>query len=175
VARTSNRYDDAVRTRGVVVAGACAAALVAGAFVAVDRLTATADGAEQQCTAQVQASEAAVRTGRDWTSEDIPGIGDYVEIHWQGKTLGSPCSRVPGPTDWQAEGVLRLRDTDTGGFATWTAATVTPKVRDALLPFVPDGVRWRHGGGFPQHVKGNQVDLYVDPDLAVAWFTVTTS
>jgi hypothetical protein len=158
----------------LLVAGACAAALVAAGIVAVDRLTA-ADGAEQQCTAQVQASEAAVRTGRDWTSEDIPGIGDYVEIHWQGKKLGSPCTRVPGPTDWQAEGILRLRDTDTGGFAGWTAATVAPQVRDTLLPFVPAGVRWRHGGGFPQQVKGHQVDLFVDPDLAVAWFTVTTS
>ncbi|WP_326999842.1 hypothetical protein OHA72_32495 [Dactylosporangium sp. NBC_01737] len=164
-----------MRTRSVVlvIALACAA-LVAGTVIAVDQFTAEADNTEQECTAALQADQAKVRTTRDWTSKDIPGIGDYVEIHWQGEKLGSPCSRVPGPTDWQAEGVLRLRDTDTGAFAAWAVATVPPTVRDTLRPFVPEGVRWRHSADFPQAVQGGRVDLFVDPERAVAWFSFET-
>lgn len=165
-----------MRTWGVVLTatGVCAALLTAGA-VAVHRLTAAADHDDRACTQQAQAEAAALRTGRDWTAEDIPGIGDYLEIHWQAGTLGVACSRAPGPTDWRAEGVVRLRDTDAAGFAGWPAATGTPPVRDTLRPFVPDGVRWRHGGGFPRQQKGRDVDLYVDPDRAVAWFTIGTA
>lgn len=165
----------AVRTRSVLltVAGLCAAALAGGAIV-VDRLNDAAAEDERTCTQQLQAELAAVRTTREWTSADIPGVGDYVEIHWQSDPPGNPCSRAPGPTDWVYEGVLRLRDTDTGAFAGWAPATDTPLVRDALRPFVPEGVRWRHGGGYPQRVNGRDVDLYVDPDLAVAWFVLGT-
>lgn len=81
---------------------------------------------------------------------------------------------MPGPTDWQAEGVLRLRDTDTGAFAAWAVATVPPTVRDTLRPFVPEGVRWRHSADFPQAVQGGRVDLFVDPERAVAWFSFET-
>ncbi|MDG6105078.1 hypothetical protein [Dactylosporangium aurantiacum] len=165
-----------MRTRTVVLiaGGLCAAALAAG-MVAVDRLAAAADREDRTCTQQAQADAAAIRTGRDWTADDVPGIGDYVEIHWQAGTLGVPCSRAPGPTDWRAEGVLRLRDTDAAAFAAWPAATGAPPVRDTLRPFLPEAVRWRHGGDFPRQHKGRTVDLYADPDRAVAWFTVSTA
>ncbi|MEV4516296.1 hypothetical protein AB0K00_45955 [Dactylosporangium sp. NPDC049525] len=164
-----------MRTRTVVltIAGVCVVALAAGVIVAQRLEAATKD--ERDCTDQLQVDVSAVRTAREWTSEDIPGVGDYVEIHWQADTPGSPCSRAPGPTDWQYEGVLRLRDTDTAAFAAWPAATGAPSVRDALRSFVPAGVHWRHGGGFPQSVHGRVVDLYVDPDLAVAWFSLADS
>lgn len=167
----------AVPTRSVLltVAGLCAAALIAGVIV-VNRLGDDDAQAGNSCDEQVEADATGVHTTRDWTSTDIPGVGDYVEIHWQADPDGNPCGRAPGPTDWAYEGVLRLRDTDidTGAFAAWPPATDTPLVRPALRPFVPEGARWRHGGGYPQRVKGRNVDLYVDPDHAVAWFILST-
>jgi hypothetical protein len=150
-----------------------AAVCVAGVLIAVNRVTAAQDRDKQDCLRQLQLDETAVRTGRDWTSEHIPGVGDYVDIHWQAEALGNPCSTAPGPTDWVYEGVLQLRDTDTPAFAAWPAAPPgLPPVRDALQAFVPAGVRWRHDGQFPQRVQKHNVDLYVDPDLAVAWFSI---
>ncbi len=168
----------AVRTRNVLltVAGLVAVALVAGSIV-VDRLGDDDAQDARTCDQPAQTDPTAVRTTREWTSADIPGVGDYVEIHWQSDSPGgADCSRVPGPTDWEYEGVLRLRDTDvdTGAFAAWPPATDTPLVRPALKQFVPEGVRWRHGGGYPQRVKNRNVDLYVDPDHAVAWFILST-
>src|SRR6185503_3604845 len=114
------------------------------------------------CAAQLAEDQAKVRTNREWTEQDLPGLGGYTAVHWQARAAGNPCSRAPGPTDWRYQGVLLLTREDAGELAgrfDWreVAASPSPDLLDApaemwpaLVPFVPDGVRWLHSDEYAQ-------------------------
>ncbi|MFG3423637.1 hypothetical protein [Micromonospora sp. NPDC048063] len=68
----------------------------------------TAAREAQGCEESIREAEAKVRVDRWDPPEELPGLGDYPEIHWQARALGDPCSRAPGPTDWAYQAVVRL-------------------------------------------------------------------
>jgi hypothetical protein len=128
-----------------------------------------------QCDEQRKADEAAVRTTRWDPPADVADLGGYAEIHWQARALGDPCSRVPGPTDWVYQGVVRLQPADAQRLAAapgWEAAT--PEVWPGLVAFVPAGAQWRRA---PDNQAGGQPgrQLYLDADHAHALFTISRS
>jgi hypothetical protein len=71
------------RGRALVVLATVAGVLVV-AGVAVAVVVGLSTSADRSCLETLQADEAKVRTDR-WQqlTDDLPGIGDYVEIHWQ--------------------------------------------------------------------------------------------
>ncbi|MEV0902448.1 hypothetical protein [Actinoplanes sp. NPDC049802] len=166
---------------GTVVAAAVVGSLLAGVGTWQD------DAGTADCPEQIAASQATVHTDRRWTEADIPGIGNYSEIHWQLRAAGNPCSRVPGPTDWRYQGVIRLRPEDATALATrydWRPVPAvipsgsekyeyeTPnQMWPALVPFVPDGTRWLHSEAWAEtYSQGAQwTALYLAPDHALAF------
>jgi len=136
-------------------------------------LTACGDPApapKPACAEQKAADEAAVRTTRWDPPAQLAALGEYVEIHWQARALGDPCSRAPGPTDWSYQGVVKLRPEDARALAAqpgWQPAT--PEIWPALDEFAPPAADW-------QRADGDQAPtIYLDAAGAVALFAITTS
>jgi hypothetical protein len=123
------------------------------------------------CAEQKAADEAKVRTARWDPPAQLADLGEYLEIHWQARALGDPCSRAPGPTDWTYQGVVKLRPEDARTLAAkpgWQPAT--PDVWPALVEFVPTVAVWQradNGGAGPR--------IYLDAANATALFTINTS
>lgn len=172
-----------------MIAAAVALVLAASAVAALSR--AHADTGGRNCPAEVEARETQVHADRSWTEHDLPGIGEYIEVHWQIHATGDPCIRVPGPTDWHYQGVVRLRPTDATALAhkyqDWrrvpTPASPSPddyewdtpsQMWPALAPFVPTGVRWMHSARYASsEFQGSRWgDLYLDPDRSLAFFVL---
>jgi len=144
------------------------------------------------CRAQLAAAEAKVRTDHAWSELDLPGVGDYTSAHWQLRALGDPCSRAPGPDDWSYQGVLALQQDDAAVLAgrfPWRPVPATPgavspgangldtpaRMWPALVPFVPNGVRWMHSEEYAetQSFGGRQGDVYLDTKFAVVFFVLS--
>jgi hypothetical protein len=121
------------------------------------------------CAAQKAADEAKIHTTRWDPPGQLADLGEYLEIHWQARALGDPCSPAPGPTDWTYQGVVKLRPDDARTLAAkpgWQPAT--PEVWPALVEFVPAVATWQRGsGGGPA--------IYLDATSATALFTLSTS
>jgi hypothetical protein len=166
------------------------ALLVAG-LVAVGFAIASLTGLEltsrATCNRSMEADEAKVRTDRWEPADDIPGLGEYVEIHWQLRAAGDPCSRGPGPTDWQYQGIIHLRPNDAQALAArydWQplAPSPSPGVDDldtpaqvwpSLEPFVPAGARSLHNDSYDeQRPQVHWRRVYLDQDRAVAFFAL---
>lgn len=144
----------------VAVLGASAAMLlVVVGFIAVAILSVSDDPDEvSACQESVHAEEAKIRTDPWNPPEDMPDLGDYLEIHWQVRALGNSCTRVPGPTDWAYQGVVKLRPEDAQRlaeryeFVPYTSvdlnelpdSTTPSDVWPALVPFLPSEPRWLH-------------------------------
>ena len=122
------------------------------------------------CAEQKAADEAKVRTTRWDPPAQLAALGEYVEIHWQARALGDPCSRAPGPTDWSYQGVVKLRPEDARSLAAtpgWQPAT--PEIWPALAGFAPPAANWQRADG------GQGPTIYLDVTNASAVFTITTS
>jgi hypothetical protein len=128
--------------------------------------------AASACASRLAADEAQVRTDHRWTDQDVPGIGDYREIHWQARALGNPCSRVPGPTDWQYQALVRLTPADAAALAKTGAwqPSAGPPAWPALAALIPAGTSWQLGL-FPKAAR-EVPELYLDPAQALAFFTL---
>ncbi|MFI5911349.1 hypothetical protein [Dactylosporangium sp. NPDC051541] len=179
------------RGRPLLVVAAVGAFLIVAVSVVVVVSLIRDDVASRACPAQLQADESKVRSDRNWTEMDLPGVGDYAEVHWQLRAAGDPCLRAPGPTDWHYQGVIRLRPEDATalaqGYSDWqsvpVSATPSPggyewdtpsQMWSALVPFVPVGVSWSHSLSYAntQFQHGRWGDLYLDPDKTVAFFVL---
>lgn len=152
----------------VAVAGVVLLAACGGVFW----LARAERGQERDCAAQVAAEEAEVRTDRHWTAKEVPGIGEYAEIHWQVDFPSFACSRAPGPTDSRYQGIVRLAPADaralTAGYP-WAPVTGTVEVWPGLSAYVPAEVRWRRS---PAYDEGTRAGVEFDPDRALLLFTV---
>jgi len=118
------------------------------------------------CQAKLKASAAVVHTDHHWTDQHVPGIGNYVDIHWQARALGNPCSRVPGPTDWQYQGLVQLAAPDAAALAKsrdWQPSGAPP-AWPALAALIPAGTTWLRAA-----------DAYFEPSRAMLFFTLTDS
>ncbi|SCL59089.1 hypothetical protein GA0070604_3978 [Micromonospora eburnea] len=137
--------------------------LAAAGWAAAGFLLIRDDRAESRaCQESVKAAEAKVRTDRWDPPEDLPGLGAYPEIHWQLRALGNPCSRVPGPTDWAYQGVVKLRPEDARTlakryeFVPYESVNLDELPDDsspadvwpALAPFLPTESRWLHSRSY---------------------------
>jgi hypothetical protein len=140
----------------VIVAAAAMLLVVVGCVAAGFLLIGDDPADARSCQESVHAAEAKVRTDRWDPPEEMPGLGSYPEIHWQVRALGNPCSRVPGPTDWAYQGVIKLRPEDARMLAeryeflpyasidldelphSSSPADAWP----ALVPFLPTESRW---------------------------------
>jgi hypothetical protein len=121
---------------------------------------------EADCRAKLEASAAVVRTDHHWTDQHVPGIGNYVDIHWQARALGNPCSRAPGPTDWQYQGLVQLAAPDAAALAKsrdWQPSAAPP-AWPALAALIPAGTTWSRAA-----------DVYFEPNRALLLFTLTDS
>ncbi|WP_030486932.1 hypothetical protein [Micromonospora chokoriensis] len=149
----------------VVLAAATTALLAAGGCVAAGILLLQDSPADvRSCQKSVQAAEAKLRTDRWDPPEELPGLGDYPEIHWQSRALGNPCSLVPGPTDWAYQGVVKLRPEDARALAQQYEFQPYASVNldelphssspadawPALMPFLPAAPRWLYSRSYDE-------------------------
>ncbi|MFC4016446.1 hypothetical protein ACFOW4_00565 [Micromonospora sp. GCM10011542] len=114
------------------------------------------------CEESAALSAAKVRTDLGELAEEVPGLGEPVEIHWQVRVRGNPCSRVPGPTDRAYQGVVTLRPQDARrlseqhGFTPFSAidpgeldhSSTPADVWPDLVPFLPPEPRWRYSASY---------------------------
>jgi hypothetical protein len=190
---TVSAQETSRRTRAIgVVTGALVLVGLLGLTLVVQR--AASNGAEDDCQNKVEAAEAKLRTDRRWTERDIPGIGNYREIHWQVRALGHPCPRAPGPTDYAYQGIVFLRPADAAALARrydWAPVATSgssgqsdkekpsglSRMSPPLARLAPAGVRWRHSEQYAENgvALADSPDLYLDPDHSVAFFTLHTS
>jgi len=142
-------------------------AACAGAVFWLDR---DADRDQATCTSQVQGFEQTVQDSRKWTEKEIPGIGDYLEVHWLGKPGSDPCSRAPGPTDWYYQGFARLRPQD--ATALQAAKEWKPQAPEqiwpGLLPYAPATPQWLRARN-DTNFRG---DLHLDPATGTLFFSL---
>lgn len=135
--------------------------------------------ADRACPDQLAADKARIRTERGFPAEQVPGLGEFLDVHWQVGTPANPCSRVPGPTDWRYQGVVRLRPADARALAAaypWEPVATEPALWPGLSPYVPAGVRWRQSVRYDEGYAGTRhLRLHLDPDRAVALFHLRDS
>jgi hypothetical protein len=184
------RMGRSARMAAVAIGSAVLLGLAGWAVAAL----AVSNGDRNACQDKVDASESKLRTERRWTDRDVPGIGNYRKVHWQVRVLGDPCSRAPGPTDYEYQGIVSLRPADAAALAEnydWepvaTAAANAPTdpeqasdldgMPPALAEVVPVGVRWQFSSQYAEKVAGlaEAPRLYLDPEHSVAFFTLHTS
>jgi hypothetical protein len=165
-----------------VAAGWATAVMLAVTVVAVVAMI--YDGrSSRSCAEQRRDDEATVRTMPWQDADELPDLGAYLEIHWQAHALGNPCSRMPGPTDWIYQGIIRLRPEDASTLAVryaWQPVTATaspaspgPLVWPALAPFVTADVHWSRSDAYdlvPPQSRWRQA--YLDADRALLLFTL---
>ncbi|MCG5470509.1 hypothetical protein LADH09A_004459 [Micromonospora sp. LAH09] len=141
------------------------------------------DAADRRtCQVAVDAAQSTVRTDRWDPPDELPGLGAYPEIHWQGRPLGNPCSLLPGPTDWAYQGVVRLRPEDAQALAEQydfvPYATLDPDelpdsaaptdVWPALAPYLPTQPVWRYSASY---TAGNQTRVaFLDVEHQTVFF-----
>ena len=137
--------------------------------------------AEETCAEQLTDAEAAVHTTPSDFAGYLPGFGDFLEIRWQLRAPSSACSRAPGPTEYQYQGVIRLRPEDAKALAAryddWQPLSPLSdedtEVWAPLQPFLPADVRWLHSDEYdrlPPQTRWRTV--FLDPDRALAFFTL---
>jgi hypothetical protein len=135
---------------------------------------------EPSCAEQVKQNEAAVRTNHHLENDDLPGVGDYVEVHWQIRAAGDPCSRVIGPTDLRYQDVIVMREADAAALkAAWDWQPVTgptpsaahqvfaapADIWPALAEYLPKSARWTHSDAYDKAgFSGQNRSAYLDPD-----------
>lgn len=146
------------------------------------------DAADRRtCQTAVDAAQSTVRTDRWDPPDELPGLGAYPEIHWQGRPLGNPCSLVPGPTDWAYQGVVKLRPEDAQALAEQydfvPNATLDPDelphsatpadVWPALAPYLPTRSVWQYSAS---HVAQNQARIvFLDVEHQTVFFVLRNS
>ncbi|KUL27127.1 hypothetical protein ADL15_36115 [Actinoplanes awajinensis subsp. mycoplanecinus] len=143
---------------------------------------------DESCDTSVDGANETVYTAHRWTEDQLPGIGDYLEVHYHVTVLGTPCDRnVPGPTDMRYEGLIRLRPADADELAgeyDWkplpSGATFTFGTPDdmwpRLAPFAPAGTTWLHSEQYAQTTSTGPLpgDLFLSADRATAYFLLST-
>jgi len=138
---------------------------------------------EPSCAEQLKQGEAAVWTTHHLDNDDLPGVGDYAEVHWQADAAGNPCSRKLGPTDWRYEDVIVLREADATALkAAWDWQPLTgptpsaahqilaapSEVWPTLAGYLPKSARWTHSDAYDEAGNSSQWrDVYFDPDHAI--------
>ena len=122
--------------------------------------------ADRTCPDQLAADKAEIRTDRGFPAENVPGLGDFLDVHWQVDTEANPCS-------------VRLRPAAARALAAaypWEAATAEPAVWPGLSAYVPAGVRWQHSAAYDEGAAGSRhIELHLDTDRAVALFHLRDS
>jgi hypothetical protein len=135
------------------------------------------------CVDQLKKDEAVVRTEHNLDGEDLPGVGDYLEVHWQLHASGDPCLRLLGPTDWKYQDVIVLREADAAALkAAWDWQPVTgptpssshqifatpSDIWPALAEYLAKSARWTHSDAYDTAgFSGQNRSVYLDPDHAI--------
>jgi hypothetical protein len=143
---------------------------------------------ENGCQAQVAGANETVYTAHRWTEADLPGIGDYAEVHYHVTIAGTPCDRgLPAPADKSYEGLIRLRPADADKLAAqYDWAPVSPgdeftygapaTMWAELAPFSPVDPGWLHSASYARLKSTGPLrgDLFLSADRSTAYFVLST-
>ncbi|MGW4808529.1 hypothetical protein [Kitasatospora sp. NPDC004272] len=142
--------------------------LLAGAALA---LAAAAAG----CTADAPKQQAAeVRTDAQQLTRCATLPAEADSVHWTYRALGTPDSRVPGPTDYGLDGLARLAAGEAArlrGSATWTPAPddrQPPAELAALLDHPVSG--WLRTPALDDESSSGTPHFLLDPDTGTLYF-----
>ncbi|BFU46692.1 hypothetical protein KRMM14A1004_49290 [Krasilnikovia sp. MM14-A1004] len=142
-----------------------AALVVIGGVAAFGRWLGAAERQEAAaCQQSVHEAEGKLRTDRWDPPSDLPDLGNYPEIHWQAHSLGCPCSRAPGPTDFAYQGVVRLKSDDAARLtkqfefvpfesldpASLVNLSTPAEVWPELRPHLPSDARWLYSESYDE-------------------------
>jgi hypothetical protein len=139
------------------------------------------------CETEVAAAKEHVYTAKRWTEADLPGIGDYLEVHYHLTEAGAPCTRgVPGPDDWGFQGLIRLRPEDAEKLAAaydWVPLAgqelgfgSPAEMWPGLAPFAPVGAGWSHSAEYARlkSTGAKRGDMFLSADRSTAYFILHT-
>lgn len=131
------------------------------------------------CGDQVAEVNETVYTAHRWTEKDLPGIGDYDEVHYRVAIAGTPCRRgAPAAADKSYQGVIRLRPEDAAKLAAdydW-APVAAPEIWAGLEKFVPADPGWLGSADYSKTEPTGPLrgDLLLSADRSTAFFLLST-
>jgi hypothetical protein len=141
--------------------------------------------ADESCDASVDGAEETVYTARRWTDEQLPGIGEYPEVHYHITIPGTPCGRNgPAPDDMRFEGLIRLRPADAARLAVaydWQPLAGQPlefggpaEMWPRLAPFAPAEPGWLHSEAYARLKSTGPLpgDMFLSADKTTAYFVL---
>jgi hypothetical protein len=126
-----------------------------------------------------------VRTDREPIAKRFPGLGDFAEVHWQGKVLGEGGSNqrvdVPGPTDVSIKAVVKLRAEDFAKAKKAYEWAPPPSgwqsgIGDGLRQYAPGTTNWGRSDDYDRQVCTNAYGgtVYLELDTGIVYLNVTT-
>ncbi|MFF0291462.1 hypothetical protein [Streptomyces sp. NPDC005262] len=129
------------------------------------------------CTSTAKSADGnGVRTDSEPLERRFVALGPLSGAHWLGVVLGTPDSRVPGPTDVRVVGFARLR---AGAVASIVGATrrgfrsaKPDQLPSTLVQFMPKKARWVRSESFDRQVTGETYSgmFYFDPGADWVYF-----
>jgi predicted small secreted protein len=120
-------------------------------------------------------SDQGIRRDKELVKKYFPELGDFDDVVWKGEILGDARSVMPGPSDIQVSGVVRLADADATKLRQdyiWQAEPGTPVVLSDVRSYVPKSAQWQTSMGFTTAVTEGRYSarFYADFDQKVIVF-----
>ncbi|GAA4854665.1 hypothetical protein [Kitasatospora terrestris] len=106
----------------------------------------TACGSEAEPPPTAAPTKLEIRTSTTELTARLPGLGQLAEAHWQFDLHDNSGGRVPGPSDFSIDAVVRLQPGAVAGLLKGREARdmALPGVSAGLAPFLPSGAVWLH-------------------------------
>jgi hypothetical protein len=161
--------------RRTVIGLAIASALLTGCG-GVSPSAGVAEPAEESRADVASKSDQGIRRDKDLVKQYFPELGNFHEVVWKGEILGGdPRSLMPGPSDFEVSGVVRLADADVAKLRqdyTWQVEPGAPVVLSDIHPRVPKSVQWQTSENFTAAITEGRyaATFYADFDQKIVVF-----
>ncbi|MEV7177867.1 hypothetical protein [Kitasatospora sp. NPDC093679] len=127
-------------------------------------LTACGSAAEPPSAAAPTKLE--IRTSTTELTARLPKLGRIVEAHWQFDPHDNSGGRVPGPSDYFIDAVMRLQPGTVAGLLKDRQAQdmVLPGTSSGLAAFLPNGAVWQHSLELDRELaRASSATFWFDP------------
>ncbi|WP_457034258.1 hypothetical protein [Kitasatospora sp. P5_F3] len=107
-----------------------------------------------------------VRTSTEELTARLPKLGQIVGAHWQFDPHDNSGGRVPGPSDYYIDAVLRLQPGEVARLLKGREArdTALPQVSPDLAAFLPNGAVWLHSAKLDRELAlADSATFWLDP------------
>lgn len=132
------------------------------------------------CTSTAKSTDGnEVRTDSEPLERRFATLGPLSDAHWLSVVLGTPDSRVPGPTDFRVVGFAQLRAGAVASIVGASRRDFQPakpnQLPETLVQFMPKRARWVRSESFDRQMTGETYSgvFYFDPGADWVYFDTT--